>query len=258
MDNNSTLFNNVEATIEDALNEDIQNAQDEESIVQVLVGPDKKFKSVSDLARSVIYKDNHIKRLEEETKTLRQQTTETKTVDEILKALNNQNIAPRQNHDNDFSNQGQGNTDRTVEYSPPTTEDVTAKVLAALDARNTEKTSSENLVYTKRELVKAFGSDYPNVLRQRAGELGLDDAMIDTMAKKSPKALLNLFNVNTSSTNVAPNTQFNSSSNQGISTEKTFSYYENMRKKDPSRYMSSKIQNEILEQAFKLGEKFNK
>lgn len=258
MDNDSTLFNNVDEMIENSLNEDVNNAPDEDAIIQTLVGPDKKYKTVGDLARSTFYKENHIKRLEEENRAMRQRSTETKTVDDILKALNTQNIAPGQNQDNDFSNQGQSNTDDQRNTSVPTTDEVAAKVLAALEAKTAEKNYNTNLDFTKKELVKAFGSDYPNILRQKSAELGLDDAMIDTMAKKSPKALLNLFGVRPSQDNVSPNPQFNSSGNSGASNERTFSYYEKMRKTDPSRYWDPKIQHEIVQQALKLGEKFNK
>lgn len=239
-----------------ALDQDEQNDdanQEADAILQTLVGEGKKFKSVNDLARSVVHKDLHIQRIEEENRALRQATAETKTVDQILKALNASNGSGNTVPDKVLDNQ---NVD--VNNAPAASvEEVSKKVLEALEAKTAAQTQQNNLSQVKQALIRQFGADYANVLKAKAEELGMDTDTVDMMARKTPKALFSLLGVQaTPSVSPTPNQVTRTESLARGGSEKTFSYYEKIRKTDPKRYESRQIQNEIMQEAMRQGQNF--
>lgn len=261
MENEKTLFDTTDIDV-NAFLEDQDDESNNDVILETVVGADKKYKTVNDLARAAIHKDLHIRKIEEENRALREVAAKAKGADEILKALQANQPNPNvQDRDNGFANSGadggnnQGNR-------IPTEDEIANKVLAAMEAKTTKTKQDENFNYVKRELLKNLGAEYPNLIRQKAEELGLSDEDLNNLARKTPKAFFNLIGI--SPTQAVPNVSPNPVSRASEATafnrqgEKTFSYYEKMRKSNPRQYYSPQIQNEILAQAFKLGDAFNR
>lgn len=222
-----------------------------DALLEALVGEGKKYKTQADLAQAIFFKDAHIKKIEEENRALRQSTTETKTVDQILKALQSTNGSQNTVHDSVRDNQ---NVDANT-APVASVEEVSKKVLEALEAKTEAAKQEDNLKKVKNALLSNFGADYPNILESKAAELGLDKNTIDMMAKKTPQALLKLLDVKTNvATTPAPGSTFRVNPNGEA--EKNAAYYAKLRKTNPQLYMSRAVQNEILQQAAKLGEKF--
>ncbi len=257
MDKETNLFDNASADVNEFI-QDEQIDDNGDAILQTLVGEGKKYKTEADLARAAIYKDNHIKRIEEENRKLREATMEAKTTNEILQALKAQQNKEDTSNGNDNSRSRSESENGNNQAPSLTVDEVAERVVAALEAKTTKKTQEENLAYVKNELVKNFGPEYPSVIRQKANELGLDDTMATEMARKSPKAFFNLLGVNPAPRqNVAPNPSVRT---QATSTgpERDFAYYEKIRKTDERKYMSREVQNALLADAFRLGERFYK
>ena len=78
------------------------------------------------------------------------------------------------------------------------------------------------------------------------------------MAKKTPQALLKLLDVKTNvNSGPTPNpTSRIAEATAGVNPEKNGAYYAKLRKTNPNLYWSSAIQNEIHQQAERLGQKF--
>jgi hypothetical protein len=225
-----------------------------DALLETLVGEGKKYKSQADLAQAVFFKDAHIKKIEEENRSLRQSATETKTVDQILQALKSTNGSQSTVHDSVRDNQ---NVDANT-APVASVEEVSRKVLEALEAKTEAKKQEENLSKVKAALLSNFGADFPNVLETKATELGLDKQTIDMMAKKTPQALLKLLDVKTNvNSGPTPNpTSRIAEATAGVNPEKNGAYYAKLRKTNPNLYWSSAIQNEIHQQAERLGQKF--
>jgi hypothetical protein len=257
MADNDSVFNVNEEDLSFALDQDEQNDdtnQESDAILQTLVGEGKKFKSINDLARSVIHKDLHIKKIEEENRTLRQATAETKTVDQLLKALNASNSSGTTVTDRSL----ESNQNVDVNNAPvASVEEVSKKVLEALEAKTAAQTQQNNLNQVKQALIRQFGADYANVLKAKADELGMDTDTVDMMARKTPKALFSLLGVqSTTSLSPSPNQSSRTEAVAGKPNEKTFSYYEKLRKSNPKLYESKQIQNEIMQEAMRQGQNF--
>ena len=223
-----------------------------DALKQALIGEGKKYKTEADAIQSLVFKEMHIKKIEEENRLLRQSATETKTVDQILQALKSTNGS--QNTVQDIVRDNQ-NVDANNNAPVASVEEVSRKVLEALEAKTEAKKQEENISKVKAALLSNFGADFPNVLENKANELGLDKATIDLMAKKTPQALLKLLDVKANvSTNPSPNNSYRVP--EGVNTEKNAAYYAKLRKSNPNLYYSPNIQNEIIQQAEKLGQKF--
>lgn len=254
------LFDTTDVDVNAFLEDQNQQEVDTDAILETLVGDGKKYKTVQDLARAKVYSDLHIKKIEEENKALREKAAAAKGAEELMKALRaNQTRTNEADRDNDFGNSNVSGGDNQQRTSTLTEEEITAKVLAAIEAKTTGAKQEENLTSVKKELVKQFGAEYPKVIRQKAEELGMSDEDVQTLARKTPKAFFSLLGITPSQNlSVSPNPSSRASESTQFSGsgEKTFSYYEKIRKTDPKRYMSSQIQNEIMNQAFKLGANF--
>jgi hypothetical protein len=245
----------VTAFLEDQTGEQTANA-----ILDTLVGEGKKYKTNDDLARAKVHSDLHIKRIEEENKVLREKAAQAKGAEELMKALRaNQTRTNEADRDNDFGNSNVSGGEAQQGNTALTEADITNKVLAAIEAKTTNKKQDENLLSVKKELIQQFGAEYPNVIRQKAESLNMSEEDVQALARKTPKAFFQLLGITpTQNTNVSPNPVSRASEGTTFSGsgEKTFSYYEKIRKTDQRRYMSPQIQNEILAQAFKLGANF--
>jgi hypothetical protein len=120
-----------------------------DALLETLVGEGKKYKSQADLAQAVFFKDAHIKKIEEENRSLRQSATETKTVDQILQALKSTNGSQSTVHDSVRDNQ---NVDANT-APVASVEEVSRKVLEALEAKTEAKKQEENLSKVKAALL---------------------------------------------------------------------------------------------------------
>lgn len=250
MENDENLFND-----EGIENLAIDNDISEDKIVDILVGEGKKYKTIADLARATVYKENHIKQLEKEAKLASEKRNESKNVEELLKALQRTNTVENKDLDRDhLENKTQEkNTTETVNQ-----DELVSKVLSALEAKETHSKKKGNLEEVRQTLIKEWGSEYLQNLQKISTDLGLSESDANELAARSPKAFFNLFGVTKTSTdNVSPKFSNNSAGTQVNRNEKNFSYYEKIRKTDPRRYMSSEIQNEMIQQAFKLGDRFH-
>lgn len=217
-----------------------------------LVGEGKAFKDVPALARSKVESDAFIKQLTKETKELREELAKRATLEEVVtKISQNKQVDPNSVITPKVDNQP---------------ESLTKEQLEVLIAEHVAKTRSEdtaksNFDKVKDALVKAWGSDYQSKLDAKAKELGLGRDWMNQIAGSQPKAFLTLvgvdakpapgsaspFDVSPSGINSAALT---ADGNRG---EKKKSYYDNLKNTDRTKYLSKPVQQEMYDQAMKLG-----
>lgn len=219
-----------------------------------LVGEGKKFKDIAGLARSKVEGDAHITRIERENKELREDLAKRATLDEVMTRIsqNKQETPPQGNQPPQGEPPAQGLTKAELE------DYVSSKLAEA----NAERTAQTNFGSVVAELKKAWGPDFQDKLEAKRAELGLGKEWLTQLAGAQPKAFLSLMGIGTSASvgtpfGVTPSgvnsvavTQANSSG------EKTQKYYKNLRATDPVKYNSKATQNEMYNQAMKLGEAF--
>lgn len=218
-----------------------------------LVGEGKKYKDNLAAGRAIAEKDLFIERLKAETQALREetarQTAELKTrtsLDEFLEKVKNQPA-------------------RSNVEDPPATqpvalneEKITEIVKSHLTAKELADRQIANINTVTEGLKKAFGPNYVKSLEEKTEELGLSKEFLDDLAKKSPKAFFTALGIasQTHSVFTPPDSTVNvSGRSQGI--VKNYAYYKELKKKlTPAEYYSPALQNEMYEQAKKLGDQF--
>lgn len=248
--NGNTLFNDANAFIEDV--EDTNSEID----VTTIVGEGKKYRTTEDALRSIVHKETHIQKLERENRELRELSLKAKTTEELLKAIqNNKNGA---GSDDNSSDQFRSRETQTPSNTP-TRDDLLKEVLSVLEERKAKENQELNLSTVKNALITQYGAQYPQALNKLSVELGLSQTEIDNMAKTSPKAFLKLVGVELKDpvrNPVPSSSSIRTPNNENLSGERGMKYYENLRKTNPRLWDNPKTQNEITNQALKLGQKF--
>jgi len=225
--------------------------------LEELVGENKKFKTPEDLAKSVLFKEQHISQLERENMGMREDLTKRQGMEELY-----DKIASAINNPRDDTTDG----NHTQEF---TKENPQSPSLADLDRLVEQKlTQKQNAVQRERNstevvstMQKEWGTNWRTRIREQAANMNLTDEYVNAMAADNPKAFYQLMGVKQSNNTYSPilppvsgvNTQAFNTVNTG---EKTKSYYDEMRKKDPAKYWSRQTQLEEDAQSQKLGERF--
>ncbi len=199
-------------------------------VLAELVGPDRKFKSVEDLARGKHSADLYINKLEGENKDLRsllEQATNNNDRQALLEKLMTQvNTDPTQN-----TNTNQQSTEDNQPKGLSAEE-----VVKLIEERDNARKAQANYETAVADIRKVHGEKTNEFLAAKAAELGLPIEALHALAQSSPKAFLNTIGYTTNinkSTSMATggvNSQAvfgGSSADKGVRNK---SYYDNLQK----------------------------
>lgn len=237
-----------------------------------LVGEGKKFSDPEKLARSKVESDLFIDRLKRELKGLREELNTRQKVTDLLDRLNTTSNKPsnsppsrerERTEDEDYRARQEDDPNDRQRVSQAEIEKLLDQTLTQ---RDTQRQLQANLDLVRSELAKAYGDHaYTKVLKERSEELGLNkDQRID-LASKNPKAFLRMImggdavRQNNSDASFAPPRSVinapmpNHSSENG---ERRKSFYDNLKKQNPTTYWSDRVQNQMHKDAIKLGSTF--
>jgi len=243
------------ATTEGTTN-DTQQTQTKESFVDHLVGDGKKFKDIEALAKGKLEADRHIGEI-------------TKTLDELRAELAKQDYAK-----NLLEQMSKGSETGAEQPTPVTTSssntenttqsasDFEALVEKVITAKEKSKTASQNISVVGEEMQKQYGDKTADVLKAKSLELNMSLDRLKEIAAESPTAFFQLIGVKkmgektSTSTGVTTQSTIRSENFNSYSQDRTFEYYQKLRKENRSLYYSPKIQNTMLQDRERLGDRF--
>lgn len=196
--------------------------------VTLLVGENKKFKTVADLAKGKMEADNFIQRLLQEKAELLDTLNKKQTEEQVQKSL------------------------QTTQETPPTNtnvrtgEDMKALVAQTVQSLFAEQEVQRNVVEVNKTLQEMFGEKAAEKVAQRASELNVGVDFLKSVAAKSPSAFYKLLDTgsNTPSGSVAQSTVTTQAA-ADTKVGKTWDDYKAMRKSNPALYHSPQVQQEI-------------
>lgn len=219
---------------EDNQNEDPNTQVD--NPLEVLVGEGRKFRSVEDLARGKIESDNHIKRIQEENRLLREEMNSRARLEELVEKLSKP-TTPSNEHNQSHREPETSNAPSNI------TKDELEKFYKEQRRKESEEKNLNDVV---TELTKTFGSNWKSKVQEKARSLGLSDEDAFNLAKSKPKVLLELLgNQRTAERNpVAPASSVNLPN--ALNGVKDWAYYEKLRVENPKLYYSGPVQKEVL------------
>lgn len=245
----------TDSLLDDSAN-DLPIVDETKDYVEELVGENKKFKTVADLARGKQQSDVYIKTLETKMDELRSDYL--KERENSQATANLQKLIDQYEQKLASSKEPPANEDEKAGYDPKEIETLVSNKIKENELSKKQQENS-NLVRTK--LKERYGNSYVSVLKAQADELGLTDEDVDALARKSPKAFFKTMELDEPvqqdnfqtpprsdrrNDNFAPKGQ----------TKRTWSYYQDMKKTNPTLYHDPKINVQMAKDAVALGDDF--
>ena len=238
-------------------NTNTNNIDPNKDYLTELVGEGKKYSDVAALARSRVEADQFIERLKSETQGLRTELQTRTTLEEVLDKLSN----PERTQPPTNSNNQQSETEATA-LKP---EDIAKLVDERVSERERARAANANLESAKRVLAQAYGNDYAQRLYDETSSLGLSKDYVNNLAQTAPKALFKLLGIDETASQkptqrndlfVPPQSQVRTNPTSSVGNDRNEKYYQDLRRKDPNTYWSTKVQNQMHQDALRLGESF--
>lgn len=223
-----------------------------------LVGEGKKFKDAKALAEGKFQSDNYIKVLEKRLDAMR---------DDYLK-MRDDNITRARLEDlvDQVTKQRQASSETTranedqnqPKYNPKEVESLVSNKIQEYESTK-KQTENFNLVADK--LQQRYGNNYKEAVKKQIDELGITEQDLNDMARKTPKVLIRTLGLDREPSNdpffSPPSSQQRSDSFAPSKTpQRTWAYYEDLRKKDKALYFDRKTAIQMQKDALELGDKF--
>lgn len=173
--------------------------------VSEFVGADKKYKSIEDALKSVPHAQGHIQKLEEELASLREEVTKRKSVEEVLQELRAEGLSKSEN-----TTQPSIDPNQLAEF-----------VSQVVERRETQKTAKQNADMVVNEFKAKFGNEAEAKYIEIAKENGLDVNTLNSLASKSPEAVLKLAGIEVKKTSSIPASLSSSINPEALNSTKT-------------------------------------
>lgn len=231
----------------DLFNKDETPPQNDDELVQTLVGEGKPYKSTADLAKGKLQADIHIRRVEQENKELREKVASAKTVDDVLAAVQAK-VAPDPT-----------NSEPEPEGEKPqglTAEQVAKIVTEQITGRETAKVKTANKERANRAMFELFGDKASEVFEKEANSPELKEALIK-LAEVDPDKFVSMFkkevvkSPGVDSQGSKRVDMLNLQPQSGTAVRGTQAFYSKLRKENPQAYWSAAVQLEMHEYALK-------
>jgi len=232
-----------------------------------LIGEGGKFHDADEkaalqkLAKGKVESDNYVKTLESQLDDMRNDLLKWRNEASARASLEElaTRLTANRNDNNDANNlnanMSQDNQNNTPALDPKTIEELVSKKLTEVETAKLRE-NNYNTVFNK--VKEVYGSDYSNMLRRQATDLGMTGEEVDELARNNPKIFMRTFGLDRQANNnfQAPPTGVRSSSFAPTTNTRTWSYYQKLRQTDPKVYYDKKTQVQMHKDAYELGQAF--
>ena len=210
------------------------------------------------LAKGKLEADTYIQQLETQLTQMREDLGKQDYAAKLLDQLQNKAADPTTakpvmpNNNNDIGGTSEGNTNPSLSE-----EDLKSLVEQTLTAREKDSVVKQNLSFVDAELEKSFGTNAKATVQNKAKELGISIERMQEIAAESPNAFFSLIGEPKKSFNpMVQGSVRTEGVNMQTSAERNWSYYQNLRKSDRHTYYSPKVQQQLMEDKMRMGDKF--
>ncbi len=218
----------------------------------------EKYHDEKGIARALIEKENFIKQLKNETAGLRSELASRSKVEETVDRL----LSMRTNESGSNSPAPTGGQPAQPNASETKQGLTLEEVEALLAKRQADAQAAQNLEITKQKLQETYGTEWQKVVAKKGKEIGESAEFFDALARKNPNALFALLGApekkpsEPSLFEGTVNTTSQVLGNGGVTTDRTYAYYEKIKKANPNEYWSPRVQNQMHKDALRLGPAF--
>lgn len=222
-----------------------------------LVGDDKPFKDPEALAKGKYMADMHIKMLEKRMDELREDYLKAQAdsqakakLEDLIKSLENKQPVSSDNHSEQGPREPTPDLDKLDQL-------VSKKVEQGLSAYEVANRQKENTKVVVDRLKERYGNSYASTVKEQIQSLGMSDEMFNQMAKDAPSALLRTLGIEgqTREGYQAPPRSESSFQFKGPA-KRDWSYYDELKQKNPRAYYNPKILVQMEKDALEQGDAF--
>lgn len=232
-----------------------QEQQNQDSFVEKLASErGDNWRDPEVIAKGKIESDTHIKELERQLEEMREDLSKQDYANQLLQQL--QNKAPASTAESVVAPTHEGGTTE-ANTQPEISEDVLKSLVEkTLTEREFANTKQQNIDSVTQQMQEKYGTDAQMIINRKAEELGITAQRMEELASESPSAFLTLIG---EPGVPSPNLTRGSVNTNGLgqaSTERDFSYYQKMRRENRSGYYSPKVQQQMMEDRMRLGDRW--
>ncbi len=226
-----------------------------------LVGDDKKYKTVEDLAKSRVYSDIHIQSVERENAELREdllRLREEYNAGPKLQELLDQLVkTPQQQTPSNVQTPNVNELNKQPVIDP---NQIKSLVSQSVQEIETQRKQDANFNQVLNKLKERFGDNYQATLENQLKSLGIDATTLDNLARQHPQVAIKTLGLDQEPVRDGfqspPPASQRSDLFAGNGKKRTWSYYQELRKKDPSAYYNPKNLVQMEHDAIALGDEF--
>jgi hypothetical protein len=224
--------------------------------MEQLVGEGKKFKDVESLAKGKLEADRHIEDITKTLNDLREEVKKEEYSKRLLEELQNKGTGTGTGTSamgSNASNSANGNTTQDAS-------NIEALVEQLMTKKEKTRTLEQNISVANEAVLSQFGDKAAEVVKAKASELGMSVDRLKEIAAESPTAFLQLIGAKTQgkAESVTTPSSIRTETFSNTNSDRTFEYYQKMRKESKSLYYSPKVQRMLMDDRLRLGEKFYK
>jgi hypothetical protein len=201
--------------------------------------------------------DAYIKNLEDQLSQMRDDLGKQDYAAKLLQQLEGRASAsttdkPLESNTNTSGTVTEGHTNLAVSEN-----DLKSLVEKTLTERELQATANQNISAVDSKLQDMYGTEASNVLLNKSKELGISLERMQNLASESPSAFFTLLGEKQES--FKPMTQ-GSVRTDGVamqsSSQRDWSYYQKLRRENRNEYYSPKVQQQLMEDKMRMGDKF--
>ena len=226
------------------------------SFVEQLVGEGKKFKDTEALAKGKLEADKHIAEITQTLNELREEVKKQQFSKELLETLQSKGARSGIAETEEPTYTRNSAPENTTQ---PSEVDIETLVEQAITKKEQSRTIQQNVAIANEAMVSQYGDKAGEVVKAKAVELNMSVDRLKEIAAESPTAFLQLVGATATkkpASQVMPQGSIRQDSLSTNTSERTFDYYQKMRKENKSLYYSPKVQRMLMDDRLRLGEKF--
>lgn len=219
-----------------------------------LVGPGKKYASEKDLAKAYYHADATIgiqnKRIDQFRSDFERERAQNLAREQLEEVMDRYSKAQ-------LGEKPQEPEVKTPTFDPAQIESLVSSKIAENDLK---KTQDQNFNLVKNKLMEAHGANYREAITKQINDLGMTGDEIDTMARTRPQVLIKALGLDAPKNQSTFQSPIRSTAQLPFAPtgtkERTWTYYQELKSKDPKAYRSEKIQNQMTADYVRLGPAF--
>lgn len=253
-----------------------QQEQQVENPLEALVGEDKKFRSVDDLARGKIESDRFITQLQKQNAEMqslieKQEEADKDRIDRLIQKLeNDQANSTTLEGTPPMNNTGEAGNTNPMTQEPTNVKEESVDIESTVDKllrqREAQSNRDRNVQVTSNKLNELYGDRSASVVKDVASKMGVSVEWMEDIAGQNPDAFFKLVGVNGKDNSSNGETSFgsrttNSNTEMNPSSQNTTvrnnSYYMDLKKKNGnSWFYKPEVQKMMWKDAEALGRNF--